>query len=60
MKQKAIAELEMLVYLLDNLTQDFIYNYGVKSLNPVKRIFKSVIDSVIDFSKAYDFVKSDC
>lgn len=44
------------INLLEDLTQDLIYNYDIKGLNPVKRIF----ENLVDFSKTYSFVKSVC
>jgi len=42
------------INLLEDLTQDLIYNYNVTSLNPIKRIY----ESVINISKTYDFIRN--
>jgi len=40
------------INLLEDLIQDLIYNYEVKDLKPIKRIYQSLNN----FSKTYDFV----
>lgn len=42
--------------LLEDIIQDLIYNYDVKSLQPIKRIF----ENLNDFSKTYNFIKNLC